>query len=509
MRSLVSAAVWTSLGAGGTILALGSLAAGLGASTGPQAASAPAQIADVGGGPGRPDRTDGPDGPVEPYDSALFEHVIERTTGPLAGGSTGVEPSAESLDALVEEAEEFDAAELEQVRDQLRSLGESMRVLDTDAVIDFEAIELADHEELSYVRAAFFDYATFSAAVDALALIVEDPTVADVAYDLLERDPWKYSGRVQDAVLDAAALVPAAFPTTVPNLTPLIPSPEPATPQPLPDEEKRDEVSMSPTPGIDADWPSDTDEGLWPPDYPTDIGTCIQHGATTKRPDEVIGLILRIVNGGFEIADAVLSALCKFEAEALGNSSNVARCIAQWLVATARSIPQAIQEDLDRCENAINAAELEAAFQNTQRILARMKSHEASMRQSMYTSDLYLRDIQVFNERIWIEENLASVDDDPDVLLMLPSSSCRPLLGDPTILYEPDGPERQRCGKIEVVRRIVEDTISMVEESGEGINNAEAEYDAAVEHLTAGRYRDAYLRFRKAYREAVSTRGPR
>ncbi len=55
------------------------------------------------------------------------------------------------------------------------------------------------------------------------------------------------------------------------------------------------------------------------------------------------------------------------------------------------------------------------------------------------------------------------------------------------------------------VRFIVRDTIDMNGPSGAGydVRNAEAEYDAAIAHLDAGEYKDAFARFRLAYRAAV------
>lgn len=505
MRNLGAAALWTALGAGGTVLALGALATGIGGAAGPPTAAGPAQVSDAARAPAPLPIVQ----PEAPFDSALLEHVLDRTTGQIAVGATVHVPSAETIAAVLEDADDFEPAELEDLRATFISLAQSMHALDPSLPIDVESIELADHEELGIARAAIFDYATFSSAVEALAIVVDDPAVGDAAYRLLEADPWRYDGRITDAVFEAAAAAPAAFPTSPPNLTPLIPSPEPATPQPLEDEDAQAGVEMDPTPGVDADWPIDDDEGLWPPIYPDYVPACVNLGVTDTRSDETVALVLRILNASLNTAAGILSSICKLEVEALGNSENVARCIAWWLVATLKVLPAFFQEMLDRCDAAIDGAEIQAGYQNSMRILARLKAHEASMRRAMYTSDLYLRDMQVFQERMWIETNLSSVDDDPDVLLMLPASTCRPLAGDPTQLYPPDGPVRQRCGKIEEVRRIVEQTISMVEESGEGINNAEAEYDAAVAHLTAGRYRDAYFRFRNAYREAVSTRGPR
>jgi hypothetical protein len=42
----------------------------------------------------------------------------------------------------------------------------------------------------------------------------------------------------------------------------------------------------------------------------------------------------------------------------------------------------------------------------------------------------------------------------------------------------------------------------MTRATGQDVNNAEAEFDAAIQHYNNGEWKLAYARFRKAYREA-------
>jgi hypothetical protein len=53
------------------------------------------------------------------------------------------------------------------------------------------------------------------------------------------------------------------------------------------------------------------------------------------------------------------------------------------------------------------------------------------------------------------------------------------------------------------VRWVVSDTIKMQQDAGYDVRNAETEYAAAEAHLAAGQYKDAFARYRLAYRAAV------
>jgi hypothetical protein len=59
------------------------------------------------------------------------------------------------------------------------------------------------------------------------------------------------------------------------------------------------------------------------------------------------------------------------------------------------------------------------------------------------------------------------------------------------------------CGLLEVVSDTVRSAIDMTMIAGGSVNNAEAEFSAAVDHYNSGQWKLSYARFRKAYREAV------
>lgn len=54
------------------------------------------------------------------------------------------------------------------------------------------------------------------------------------------------------------------------------------------------------------------------------------------------------------------------------------------------------------------------------------------------------------------------------------------------------------------VRYIVNDTIATIAAAGYDVRNAQTEYNTAETHLAAGRFKDAFARYRLAYRAAVS-----
>ncbi len=84
-----------------------------------------------------------------------------------------------------------------------------------------------------------------------------------------------------------------------------------------------------------------------------------------------------------------------------------------------------------------------------------------------------------------------TVDPAP-VLLPLPTGRAPFQVPDP----------REQCG-LNLVKRIVEESILMNKMAGNDVHNADDAYAAAMVHFNAGRYKSAYLRFREAYRDAV------
>jgi hypothetical protein len=104
-----------------------------------------------------------------------------------------------------------------------------------------------------------------------------------------------------------------------------------------------------------------------------------------------------------------------------------------------------------------------------------------------------------------IEDNLASPEDDPIALFMLPGDVC--VTSDLEVI-DADNPRFSSgriagCGLLEVVSDTVRSAIDMQVVAGEDVNDAEAEFAAAVSHYGAQEWKLAYDRFRKAYREAV------
>ena len=123
--------------------------------------------------------------------------------------------------------------------------------------------------------------------------------------------------------------------------------------------------------------------------------------------------------------------------------------------------------------------------------------------------DKFIFDFRNLNLQLEIEANLASPDDDPHGLYTLPRAICisgelEDLTNPSSADYDPFAPEViAGCGLLELVRDAVESAMLMHQNAGQDIDNARAEFDAAVAHYDNGEWKLAYARFRKAYREAV------
>lgn len=85
----------------------------------------------------------------------------------------------------------------------------------------------------------------------------------------------------------------------------------------------------------------------------------------------------------------------------------------------------------------------------------------------------------------------ASIDPPPD-LVTLPTPRAPKILAD----------RREQCG-IALVKRIVDEAIQLNKLAGNDVHDADNFFAAANVHFTAGRWKEAYLRFREAYRAAV------
>ena len=146
----------------------------------------------------------------------------------------------------------------------------------------------------------------------------------------------------------------------------------------------------------------------------------------------------------------------------------------------------------------------EALYHDTEIIHADLDDHDQNLTTRSNWTDRFIFDFRSLNLRLNIEANLASPDDDPHALLALPRAVCITPELEALQLSDPFASEViAGCGLLEVVSDTVRSAIDMNKIAGQDVNNAEAEFSAAVEHYDDGEWKLAYARFRKAYREAV------
>jgi len=131
--------------------------------------------------------------------------------------------------------------------------------------------------------------------------------------------------------------------------------------------------------------------------------------------------------------------------------------------------------------------------------------HDQNLTTRFNWTDNDLFHFRNLNLRSRIEDNLASPEDDPIALFTLPGDVC--ITTDLEVISA-NNPRFSSgriagCGLLEVVSDTVRSAIDMTIIAGESVNNAEAEFQAAVAHYDAQQWKLAYARFRKAYREAV------
>ena len=133
--------------------------------------------------------------------------------------------------------------------------------------------------------------------------------------------------------------------------------------------------------------------------------------------------------------------------------------------------------------------------------------HDQNLTTRFNWTDNDLFHFRNLNLRSRIEDNLASPEDDPIALFTLPGEIC--ITTDLEVFDRNDAGDKfsskriAGCGLLEVVSDTVTSAIDMNRDAGQDINNAWAEFDAALAHFDAGEWKLSYARFRKAYREAV------
>ena len=209
-----------------------------------------------------------------------------------------------------------------------------------------------------------------------------------------------------------------------------------------------------------------------------------------------------------KVASLVLDVWCK-EKTVTCPGSNVQDPPVCWASAIANditSITEDVNEGFNYCNNLVQQNLIQSTFKNLQIIHADLYDHDQNLTTRFNWTDKFLFDFRNLNLRLNIEANLASPGDDPQAAFTLPRAVC--ISTDLETLQEQDpfSPDViAGCGLLEIVSDTVKSGIDMtvVANGPDSVHNAQAEFDAAVQHYNNQEWKLAYARFRKAYREAV------
>ena len=241
------------------------------------------------------------------------------------------------------------------------------------------------------------------------------------------------------------------------------------------------------------------------PDYPTSVG------CPKSRYSHGVMLGLFIVKVAGDLAETIAETIgCEgtlvtvplFPLGCVG--SNAPGCLVWAIVKEIALVANAVYEGFSFCNGGVDGAELGAAFENIQIIHADLADHDRGLTTRFNTTDKFLFNFRNSELASRIEANLASPEDDPIALFALPRQVCMSTELETLQATDPFAPEViAGCGLLELVSDIVRSAIDMTIVAGGSVNNAEAEFQAAVDHYNNGEYKLAYARFRKAYREAV------
>ena len=242
------------------------------------------------------------------------------------------------------------------------------------------------------------------------------------------------------------------------------------------------------------------------PNYPTSVG------CPEERFENWLMLTLLV---GKSVADALSLAAEIIGCEGgvvvvalpFGGGTNIVQCMLYGVAKGLAAVAGFIYDGFSFCINRIDAAELEAGRKNVRIIHADLADHDQDLTTRFNWTDNFLFHFRNLNLRSRIEANLASPEDDPISLFTLPSDIC---ITTDLEVFDRSDPGAQfsaeriaGCGLLEVVSDTVQSAINMTESAEESVNNAWAEFDAAVEHYNNHEWKLSYARFRKAYREAV------
>lgn len=231
--------------------------------------------------------------------------------------------------------------------------------------------------------------------------------------------------------------------------------------------------------------------------YPTDVGCPKDRfSAELRSALETTLVVLKLAVSLADFGCDTIIVVCP-----LPGGTNAPGCIAKAVVDGLFEAAYAALDYLNYCNGGINSAEIEGTFFNTQILHADLIEHDNNLTARANNIDNFLFNFRNLNLETRIEANLASSTDDPISLLALPHSIC--IFDDLRGLPEFSPDRVAGCGLLEVVSDTVRSAIDMGVAAGQVVNNAEAEFQAALTHYDNGEWKLAYARFRKAYREVA------
>jgi hypothetical protein len=394
---------------------------------------------------------------------------------------------------------EYDPQQLEAFRQDLLDLADALEALypyaeayaqatgkTPPSLVSRSLIRSLTYEQLAIVRNTFGDaYEPFQQDIQELK-----STVLSWGQETSE------GARPVRPASSSASLNAGSSATSPPTSIGIIPAPTPVT---------------TPPPGITHQDQENTNSRLGDlptPNYPTSVGC-----PTTRFPNPATLATLIATAVAKEVDDFADEAGCEgtffVVAVPFGGGSNLPGCLGWAVLKYLMLAASAVDEGLNFCIGRIDAAELEAARQDTIILHAELAMHDRNLTGRFNTTDQFLFHFRNINLRSRIEANLASVEDDPIAMFYLPRRFCirndLELKTNPNSTdYDPFAPEViAGCGLLEVVSDTVRSAIDMTINSGQSINNAETEFQAAVNHYNNQQWKLAYDRFRKAYREVM------
>jgi hypothetical protein len=261
----------------------------------------------------------------------------------------------------------------------------------------------------------------------------------------------------------------------------------------------------TPPPGIRHEGHDQTNEDAGDLEEPDYFPVCPK----TRYPNAAVLTVLLASFITREVDDFAEAASCQgtflMVCVPFGGGTNLPGCLGWGILKGIHLVTSAVLEGLNYCIGAIDFVEILKAWENTEILHAELHMHDQNLTTRFNWTDNALFHFRNLNLRSRIEDNLASPEDDPIALFTLPSAIC--ITTDLEVISA-DNPKFSSgriagCGLLEVVSDTVRSAIDMNQIAGQDVNNAEAEFAAAVQHYNNGEWKLAYARFRKAYREAV------